>query len=46
MPTNQSYKDMMTAVNGLILYIIDCIKCEAEIVPWFLSLDSLEQLFL
>ena len=43
--TNQTFKDMMTAIDGLILYIIDCVKYEAEIVPWFLSSDSLEQLF-
>ena len=42
--TNQTLKDM-TAIDGLILYIIDCVKYEAEIVPWFLSSDSLEQLF-
>ena len=43
--TNQTFKDMMTAIDGLILYIIDTVKYEAEIVPWFLSSDSLEQLF-
>ena len=43
--TNQTFKDMMTAIDGLILYIIDCVKYEAEIVPWFLSSDSLKQLF-
>ena len=39
--TNQTYKDMITDIDGLILYIIDCIKYEAEIFPWFLSSDSL-----
>ena len=43
--TNQTFKDTMTAIDGLVLYIIDCVKYEAEIVPWFLSSDSLEQLF-
>ena len=43
--TNHTFKDMMTAIDGLILYIIDCVKYEAEIVSWFLSSDSLEQLF-
>ena len=45
--TRESFKDLITAANGLVLYFVDliCNHPKAPVVPWFLSSDHNEQLF-
>ena len=45
--TSQSYDDFLASVDGLVWYILSCVSNfpKADIVPWYLTSDSLEQLF-
>jgi len=45
--TRESFNDLITAANGLVLYFVDliCNHPKAPVVPWFLSSDHNEQLF-
>ena len=45
--TRESFNDLITAANGLVLYFVDliCNHPKAPVVPWFLSSDNNEQLF-
>ena len=45
--TSQSHDDFVTSVDGLVWYILSCVSNfpKADIVPWYLTSDSLEQLF-
>ena len=45
--TSQSYDDFLASVDGLVWYILSCVSNfpKADIAPWFLTSDSLEQLF-
>ena len=44
--TRQTFNDLITTANGLVLYFVDLVDHpNAPIVPWFLSSDHNEQLF-
>ena len=44
--TRQTYNDLITTANGLVLYFVDLLDLpNAPVVPWFLSSDHNEQLF-